>query len=93
MIEPFDSKGYVVESVEAGVWKWTGFRGATGFRKLLQTITFDVEAGKVNYVGHVGTRLAEGKLVGFGVSDRFSSLEKEIRAGFVDVEIVNNAPK
>jgi hypothetical protein len=97
-----DSKGYIVESVDAGVWKWWGLvRGP-----LIETITFDVEPGKVNYVGHVAASYDEvtddfsllepmrgfgPKPLGFRVTDDFSLLEATIRAGFGDAEIVNKA--
>ncbi len=83
-----DSKGYIVESVDAGVWMWWG----APLSRLLATITFDVEPGKVNYVGHVGATYSEkGKLLGFTVVDHFSLLEPILRAGFGDSEIVNKA--
>ncbi len=86
--EPEDSKGYIVESVDAGVWKWWGLQT----RQLITTMTFDVEAGKVNYIGHVaGTYNDRGKLLRFGVTDQYSLLEPIIRAGFGDSEIVNKA--
>ena len=86
--ERTDSKGYIVESVDAGVWMWWG----APLSRLLATITFDVEPGKVNYVGHVGTTYSEkGKVLGFTVVDHFSLLEPVLRAGFGDSEIVNKA--
>ena len=99
--EAEDSKGYIVESVDAGVWKWWGLvRG-----HLIETITFDVEPGKVNYVGHIAATYDEvtndfslleskgfgRKPLGFRVTDDFSLLEPTIRAGFGDAEIVNKA--
>ena len=90
--EPEDSKGYIVESVDAGVWKWWGIQGIVTRNRLITTMTFDVEPGKVNYVGHVAGKYNDrGKLLGFGVTDRFSLLESIIRAGFGDSEIVNQA--
>jgi len=90
--EPEDSKGYIVESVDAGVWKWWGLQDIVTSKRLITTMTFDVEAGKVNYIGHVaGTHNDRGKLLGFGVTDHYSLLEPIIRAGFGDSEIVNKA--
>ncbi len=90
--EPVDSKGYIVESVDAGVWQWWGLEGVLGMMPLIGTFTFDVEPGKVNYVGHVGaTRGEKYKLRGFRVADRFSLLEPKLRARFGDSEIVNKA--
>lgn len=89
--ETTDSKGYIVESVDAGVWKWWGF-GGYGMGALIATITFDVEPGKVNYIGHVGATYNEkGKLLRFGVLDYFSLFDPIMRAGFGDAEIVNKA--
>jgi len=93
-LELTDSKDYLVESVDAGVWKWSGIMGIMGFAgylSLIQTITFDVEPGKVNYVGHIRTTHKDGKLLGFRVEDHFSVLEPTLRAGFGDSEIVNQA--
>jgi hypothetical protein len=90
-LELTDSKDYLVESVDAGVWKWWGFRGLAGYSGLIQTYTFDVEPGKVNYVGHIRTTHKDGKLLGFRVEDHFSVLEPRLRAGFGDSEIVNKA--
>ena len=90
-LELADSKDYVVESVDAGVWKWWGIRGTAGYLNLIQTFTFDVEPGKVNYVGHIRTTHKDGKLLGFRVEDHFSVLESTLRAGFGDSEIVNQA--
>ncbi len=92
--ETTDSKGYIVESVDAGVWKWWGFGGFGGYGMgaLIATITFDVEPGKVNYIGHVGATYNEkGKVLGFKVADRFSLFDPIMRAGFGDAEIVNQA--
>ncbi len=88
MFETADSKGYIVESVDAAVWTWWGFVGPL---ELIETVTFDVEPGKVNYVGHISVTRKDGKLIGFRVADHFSSLESTIRAGFGDSEIVNKA--
>ena len=115
VFEATDSKGYIVESVDAGVWMWWGvwyyavLKNAAA-TPLIATITFDVEPGKVNYIGHVGAAtfskkdvsgdwwagepdadVIKGKVLGFGVVDRFSELEPIIRAGFGDSEIVNKA--
>ena len=101
IIDPEDSKGYIVESVDAGVWKWWGLVKG----HLIETITFDVEPGKVNYVGHVAAAYDEvtddfslleskgfgRKPLGFRVTDDFSLLEPILRAGFGDSEIVNKA--
>ena len=89
--EPVDSKRYIVESVDAGVWKWWGVEGIVSWSSLIQTTTFGVEPGKVNYVGHIGTEHVDGKLVGFTLADGFSLLESTLRAGFGDSEIVNKA--
>ncbi len=89
--EPADYKGYKIESVDAGVWQWWGTIGAGGLNRVLGTLTFEVEPGKVNYVGHFGTTYKNGKLIGFAVTDHFSSLESTISAGFGDSEIVNKA--
>ncbi len=102
---PEDSKGIMLESVDAGVWKWWGFDfeipssiwGALILdiempSPLISTITFEVEPGKVNYVGHIGaTRSEKDKLLGFAVVDHFSFFEPIIRDGFGDSEIVNKA--
>ena len=85
---PMELKDYMVESVDAGVWQWWGIE-TIGKTPLITTLTFDVDPGKVNYVGHVGTEYTGGKLVGFSVEDRFSLLEPIIRARFGDAEIVN----
>ena len=90
-LELTDSKDYLVESVDAGVWKWSGIRDLAGYSGLIQTYTFDVEPGKVNYVGHIRTTHKDGKLLGFRVEDHFSVLEPTLRAGFGDSEIVNQA--
>ncbi len=99
---PDDSKGYILESVDAGVWKWWGvgmeapsvlnalFLDIEMPSPLISTITFEVEPGKVNYVGHVGaTRSEKDELLGFRVLDHFSFFEPIIRAGVGDSEIVN----
>ncbi len=91
--EAVDSKGYTVESIDAGVWKWWGF-SADYIRSgspLITTTTFDIEPGKVNYVGHVGAIYKNGKRLGLRLVDRFSQFEPIIRAGFGDAEIVNKA--
>ncbi len=102
---PENSKGFILESVDAGVWKWWGLnfempssvlRALTLTfempRPLISTITFEVESGKVNYVGHVGaTRSKKDKLLSFNVVDDFSFFEPILRAGFADSEIVNKA--
>ena len=89
-IDPTSSEGYMIESVDAGVWKWWGVMGV-GISRVIETITFEVEPGKINYIGHFGVTYKNGKLVGFGVADHFSSLESTIRAGFGESEIVNKA--
>lgn len=101
---PEDSKGYILESVDAGVWKWWGvgmefpsilsalFLNIEMPSPLISTITFEVEPGKVNYIGHVGaTRSEKDILLSLGVVDHFSFFEPIIRAGFGDSEIVNKA--
>ncbi len=101
---PDDSKGYILESVDAGVWKWWGvgmefpsilnalFLNIEMPSPLISTITFEVEPGKVNYIGHVGAiRSEKDILVSFGVVDHFTFFEPIIRAGFRDSEIVNKA--
>ena len=94
-VETTNSRGYTVESVDAGVWKWWGFAASTfsSAKPMIQTFTFDVEPGKVNYVGHVHVRLnfETGRLVGLSLTDNFSSFESIIRSGFGDSEIVNKA--
>jgi hypothetical protein len=101
-IEPEDSRGYIVESIDAGIWRWWGLERG----RLIETITFEVEPGKVNYVGHVAAAYDEvpddflslepmmgvgRKTLGFRVTDDFSSFEPTIRAGFGISEIVNKA--
>jgi hypothetical protein len=89
--QPSLSKGYIIESVDAGVWQWWGLL-SYGYSPLIETITFDVEPGKVNYIGHFGaTSNEKGKPLSFGVMDGFSAIEPIIRAGFGDAEIVNKA--
>ncbi len=101
---PDDSKGYILESVDAGVWRWWGvgmempsvlsamFLNIEMPSPLISTITFEVEPGKVNYVGHVGaTRSKKDELLSFRVLDNFSFFEPIIRAGVGDSEIVNKA--
>ena len=101
---PDDAKGYILESIDAGVWKWWGvgmeFPSVLNMltlniempSPLISTITFEVEPGKVNYIGHIGaTRTEKDELLRFGVVDHFSSFEPTIRAGFGDSEIVNKA--
>ena len=76
------------------MWKWWGIRGTMGYSGLIQTYTFDVEPGKVNYVGHIRTTrkgIVYGKLLGVRVEDHFSVLEPTLRAGFGDSKIVNKA--
>ena len=89
-IEPTDSEGYIIESVDAGVWQWWGTLGP-GVGRVIETITFEVEPGKVNYVGHYRETYKNGKLMGLEVTDNFSSLESTFRAGFGNSEIVNKA--
>ncbi len=92
-----DSKGYTIESVDAGVWKWWGAAGVVSGSPRITTNTFDVEPGKINYIGHVATANPDGKLrmfgppVGFTLADHFSLIEPILRAGFGDAEIVNMA--
>ena len=54
-------------------------------------VTFDVEPGTVNYVGHFGATYQNGRLVGYVAADRFAALESTIRDGFGDSEIANKA--
>lgn len=92
-VESTNSKGYTVESVDAGVWKWWGTAPST-FRNaaaMIETFTFDVEPGKVNYVGHVRPNHENGRLVGLSLTDNFSSFEPKFRRSFGDSEIVNKA--
>lgn len=89
-IEPTDSEGYTIESIDAGVWMWWGTIGP-GIARVIDTITFEVEPAKVNYVGHYRQSYKNGKLMGLEVADQFSSLESTILAGFGNSEIVNQA--
>ncbi len=91
--ETTNSKGYTVESVDVGVWKWWGFAPSVwrNAMPMIETFTFDVEPGKVNYVGHVRPNYENGRLVGLSLTDNFSSFEPIIRSGFGDSEIVNKA--
>ena len=74
------------------MWKWRGFSdGSIGVDSLIDTLTFEVEPGKVNYIGHFWVTHEKRRRVGFELEDRFPEFEPIIRAGFGESEIVNKA--